>query len=237
MQTVKIWKTLILCVFCLAALTISAGGQNKQTPTETETKNTAAPKKTNSRPAKPATAALKAEPFEKATVAEMAAKCVKLETEAGEIELEMYPESAPETVRSFLNLAATGAFDTTTFSRVVPNFVVQGGNLSTREKFTPQLSERARRTIPDEPNQIKHERGVLSMARSDEPNTATTHFFILVAPTASYLDGKFAAFGRVTRGMEVVDAINKMPVEGEKPVKPVRITRAAVAPCAGQTKG
>lgn len=202
-----------------------------------QTKTPAAPKKTNSRPAKAPTAAAaaaaaKVEPFEKATAAEMAAQCVKFETEAGAVELEMFPESAPESVRSFLNLAATGAFDTTTFSRVVPNFVVQGGNLSTSEKMSSALIQRAGRRLPDEPNQIKHERGIVSMARPDEPNGATTHFFILVAPKASYLDGKFAAFGRVTRGMEVVDAINKMPVENEKPLKPVRLTRATVAPCA-----
>lgn len=89
---------------------------------------------------------------------------------------------------------------------------------------------RARRTIPDEPNKILHERGVVSMARADEPNTATTNFFILVA-AAPYLDNKFAAFGRVTKGMDVVDAINKAPVTDEKPEKPVRITKATVKVC------
>jgi len=136
-------------------------------------------------------------------------------------------------VRSFLNLAATGAFDTTTFSRVVPGFIVQGGNLGTREKLTNELAERANKNVPDEPNQIKHERGIISMARADTPNSATTNFFILVGE-ARHLDGTFAAFGRVTRGMEVVEAINKMPVEAEKPTKPVRIKRATVAVCLPQ---
>jgi peptidyl-prolyl cis-trans isomerase B (cyclophilin B) len=68
------------------------------------------------------------------------------------------------------------------------------------------------------------------MARSDEPNTASTHFFILVDAAPS-LDGKFAAFGRVTKGMDVVDVINKAPVEGDKPVKPVRIRKAFVTNC------
>jgi peptidyl-prolyl cis-trans isomerase B (cyclophilin B) len=68
------------------------------------------------------------------------------------------------------------------------------------------------------------------MARTEEPNSATTHFFILVAP-APHLDSKFAAFGTVTKGMEVVDAINQAPGEGEKPDKPVRIVRASVATC------
>lgn len=220
-------KTSILLAFCLVLPVVSTRAQAK--PTDTEIKPTAPKtlKKTNSRPAVPTP---KAESFDKTTVAEMATRCVKLETEAGDIELEMFPESAPETVRNFLNLVAAGAYDTTTFSRVVPNFVIQGGNLSTREKITPELAARSRRTIPDEPSQIKHERGILSMARPDTPNGATTHFFILVGKAES-LDGTFAAFGRVTKGMEIIDAINKMPVEGDKPVKPVRLKRASIAPC------
>jgi peptidyl-prolyl cis-trans isomerase B (cyclophilin B) len=186
------------------------------------------PKKSNERPAASETPTR--EPFDGATVEKMAGQCVRLETEAGVIEMEMLPEAAPESVRNFLNLAATGAFDTTTFSRVVKDFVIQGGNLSTGQKWSYELAKRAARKLPDEPNYVKHVRGIVSMARSDEPNSATTHFFILVGE-ASQLDGKFAAFGRVTRGMEVVDAINKAPVEGEKPEKPVRITRAVVMQC------
>ena len=170
------------------------------------------------------------EPFAGATVERMAAQCVRLETEAGTIELKMLPEVAPETVRNFLNLVATGAYDTTTFCRIVKNFVVQGGNLSTRENLTPALAERSRRTIPDEPSQVKHVRGVVSMARPDRPDSATTHFFILVSD-ASYLNGTFSAFGRVTKGMDVVDAINKVAVEGEKPLTPVRLGSATVFSC------
>ncbi len=189
--------------------------------------------KANPRPTPPATAtsAIMSEPFDKADIKTMAAKCVKLETESGDIEMEMYPESAPETVRNFLNLVAIGAFDTTTFSRVVPGFVIQGGNIWTREGgVSMELGRRARRTIYDEPNKILHERGVVSMARGDEANTATTNFFILV-DSASSLDGKFAAFGRVTKGMDVVDTINKAEVNGDKPEKPVRIRRASVYTC------
>ena len=189
------------------------------------------PKKSNERPVEPV---LTAEPFDKADVRTMASKCVTLDTEGGLIEIELYPESALESVRNFLNLVSMGALNTTTFSRVVPGFVVQGGNIWTREGgVSMELGRRARRTIPDEPNKILHERGVVSMARSDEPNSATTNFFILV-DSASYLDGKFAAFGRVTKGMEVADAINKAPVENEKPVKPVRIKKASVIDCAAK---
>lgn len=188
------------------------------------------PPKANARPAATSPPAAP-EPFDKADVKTLASKCVRLVTEAGDIEMEMFPESAPESVRNFLNLTAIGAFDTTTFSRVVPNFVIQGGNIWSREGGVPRdLGWRAHRTIPDEPNKILHERGIVSMARGDEANTATTNFFILVT-TASYLDGKFAAFGRVTKGMELVDTINKAPVTDEKPEKPVRIKKATVYDC------
>ena len=219
------YRMTIRLVFILLGLVfsgISIVAQSAATPTPTPE-----PKK-NERPIDTATAA---EPFDKASIQTMASKCVALDTESGLIEIELYPESAPESVRNFLNLVSIGALNTTTFSRVVPGFVVQGGNIWTREGgVSMELGRRARRTIPDEPNKILHERGVVSMARSDEPNTATTNFFILV-DAASYLDGKFAAFGRVTKGIEVADAINKAPVENEKPAKPVRIKKAEVITC------
>ena len=209
----------LLCIACPCAA---------QQPTP-PTGQTAAPaKKANARPA--AEAAPTPEPFDGASVAKMAAQCVTLDTEAGAVEVEMLAEAAPETVRNFLNLAATGAFDTTTFSRVVRGFVVQGGNLSTRETMTAELARRARRTLPDEPNAVKHTRGILSMARGEEPNSASTHFFILVGE-GPHLDGTFSAFGRVRAGMDVVDKINAAPLDGEKPEKPVRLRRASVAPC------
>ena len=187
-----------------------------------------APKKANARTANIETSA--PEPFDGASLEAMGSQCVTLETELGAIEIAMMPENAPESVRNFLNLSATGALDTTTFSRVVKGFVVQGGNLSTSEKWSAELAKRMTHKIPDEPGLVKHVRGIVSMARTEEPNSSTTHFFILVA-TARHLDSKFSAFGTVTKGMEVVDEINQAPGENEKPEKPVRINRAVVSPC------
>lgn len=213
-----IFTLLILVIFGIPAGAQTASGTPK------------AAVKANSRP-DPKPTATASEPFDKADVKTMATQCVSLNTEKGLIELELYPESAPESVRNFLNLAASGAFETTTFSRVVPNFVIQGGDLYSREsKVTAAIGNRARKTVPDEPNKILHERGVVSMARGDEANSATTNFFILLA-SAPYLDNKFAAFGRVTKGIEVVEAINKMPVVDEKPEYPVRIKKATVVVC------
>ena len=183
--------------------------------------------------ARPAEKAVKEEPFDGASIAQMASKCVVLDTEAGVIAIEMFPESAPESVRNILNIVALGYLDTTTFSRVVPGFVIQGGDVWSREgEVTYEIGTRARRSVPDEPNKILHERGILSMARGEEANTATTNFFILVGD-APHLDGMFAAFGRVTKGMDVVDAINSAKVNEEKPEKPVRIRTAKLVECGG----
>ena len=204
----------------VADLLLAAARAQSNAPVE-------APKKANARATTEAPAA---EPFDGATVEKMGAQCVTLDTELGAIEIAMMPENAPEAVRNFLNLSATGALDTTTFSRVVKDFVIQGGNLQTSEKWGPELAKRMMRHLPDEPGLVKHVRGIVSMARTEEPNSATTHFFILVS-TGQHLDSKFAAFGTVTKGMEVVDAINQAPAEGEKPEKPVKINRAIVVPC------
>ena len=209
-----------LVAISLVLVTMSAKAQSNA-PIES-------PKKANARATTEAAQA--GEPFDGASLEKLAGQCVTFETELGAIEIAMLPENAPEAVRNFLNLSATGAFDTTTFSRVVKGFVIQGGNLQTSEKWSAELARRMTRRIPDEPGLVKHVRGIVSMARTDEPNSGTTHFFILVGP-GPHLDSKFSAFGTVTKGIEVVDAINQAPVEGEKPEKPVKINRAIVNPC------
>jgi peptidyl-prolyl cis-trans isomerase B (cyclophilin B) len=210
----------ILCVVLVTtfAVSVKAQSNNQIEP----------PKKANARAT--STPAPAGDPFDGATVEKMAGQCVTLETELGPIDIAIMPENAPEAARNFLNLSATGALDTTTFSRVVKGFVIQGGNLQTSEKWSEALAKRMSHRLPDEPGLVKHVRGIVSMARTEEANSATTHFFILVAP-APHLDSKFAAFGTVTKGMEIVDEINQAPVDGDKPDKPVKINRAVVSPC------
>jgi peptidyl-prolyl cis-trans isomerase B (cyclophilin B) len=217
----KFIRQCLLAAFCLVVSPSLISAQNPAPSTETL-------KKANTRPEAPAVP--KRDPFDGATVERMTRQCVTLDTESGEIVIEMLPAKAPETVRSFLNLAATGALDTTIFSRVVREFVIQGGNLSTSENWGVELAGRMSDHLPDEPSDVKHVRGIVSMARGDEPNSATTHFFILVGD-GPHLDGKFTAFGRVITGLEVADAINRAPAENEKPVVPVRIKHAVVAQC------
>ncbi|HEV7859741.1 MAG TPA: peptidylprolyl isomerase [Pyrinomonadaceae bacterium] len=229
-RIIGVWGCLFMlaaAAFAQASVPAAQGDTQAQQPNSSNNVEPQ-PSKKNERPA--ALTAKPAEPFDGASVEKMAGQCVRLETEAGNIEMEMLPEAAPETVRNFLNLAAIGAFDTTTFSRVVKDFVIQGGSLATRATLPPELAVRATRKIPDEPNYVKHVRGIVSMARPDEPNSASTHFFILVGEGA-HLDGKFAAFGRVTRGLGVADAINQASTEGDKPTNPTRVTRAVIFAC------
>ncbi len=220
------FHTIFVVIYALVAF--SSLGYAQQTPPDDKSDIEKKPvKKANSRPEEPARIP---EPFDDVTVETMATKCVKLTTGRGDILLEMFPESAPNTVRNFLNLVSIKALENTTFSRIVPNFVIQGGDLWTNENATNDIKWRASRKIADEPNLIKHEIGIVSMARGDEPNTASTNFFILLTDYPG-LDGKFAAFGKVTSGMDVVETINKMPVDGEKPKEPVRINSATIFTC------
>jgi peptidyl-prolyl cis-trans isomerase B (cyclophilin B) len=221
---ISIYKNLLpSMLLVLSSATFAAA----QEPSKSDAASDAA-KKANARPAE--AVVTKPDPFDGASAEKMAGQCVTIESEAGAIEIEMLAEAAPENARSFLNLVAKGALDTTTFSRVVKGFVIQGGNLSTSEKWGLELSKRMARKLPDEPGLIKHERGIVSMARPEEANSASTHFFILVGD-GHHLDGKFSAFGRVIKGIEVADTINNADVDGDKPNKPVRINRAVVAPC------
>lgn len=207
--------------FCLVALFALEIEAQNPTPTGDTLK------KANTRPAE---VKAKPDPFDGVPIDSMNGQCVTLVTEQGSIVIEVLPAKAPETVRAFLNLVSAGALDTTTFSRVVRGFVIQGGNLATSENWSAELMARMGRHLRDEPSDLKHVRGIVSMARSEEPNSATTHFFILLED-GPHLDGKFAAFGRVTSGLEVAEAINRAPAEGEKPNVPVRIKRATVAQC------
>ena len=124
----------------------------------------------------------------------------------GEIEAELDPNAAPLTVENFLKLTEEGFYDGLTFHRIIDGFMIQGGDPEgtgmggAEEKIPGEFSKNG------VDNPIRHERGVLSMARSQDPNSASSQFFI-VHQDAPHLDGQYAAFGRVTSGMEVVDAI------------------------------
>jgi peptidyl-prolyl cis-trans isomerase B (cyclophilin B) len=163
------------------------------------------------------------EPFSTETTVELAAYRAVIETTAGPVTISFMPDRAPGHVRAFLRLAQAGVFDGTAVHRVVPGFVVQTGSLDTRGPLT-EKQQKLVRPLQPEFSDTPHVRGIVSMARGDDPASAMTSFFVVLGPAPS-LDGKYTVFGRVEEGMAVVDAIEKTPVNGEKPVSRIEITR------------
>jgi len=139
-----------------------------------------------------------------------------IETSLGEMELELLPEKAPGHVKNFVDLARKGFYDGSTFHRVIPGFMIQGGDPNTRDAKGSRSSHGTGGpgyTIKAEFNDTPHRRGVLSMARASDPDSAGSQFFICVADSA-FLDRQYTAFGRVVRGMEVADKIVSRPRDG-----------------------
>ncbi|MTI96152.1 MAG: peptidylprolyl isomerase [Firmicutes bacterium] len=145
-----------------------------------------------------------------------------------EIALELYPEVAPITVENFVNLARQGFYDDLTFHRIVPGFMIQGGCPLGTGMGGPDHRIEGEFAANGHANDLKHERGVISMARSMDFNSAGSQFFIMV-DAAPHLDGDYAAFGRVVSGIEEVDAIVNAQRMGETPVAPRHIQTITVS--------
>ena len=167
------------------------------------------------------------DPLIDATPAVLAKYRAVLETTKGEIELEFLTDKAPETVRQFLRLSASGIYDGTTVHRVVPNFVIQTGALSFRETSVTPAQQALVHNLQPEFSDVIHLPGVVSMARGDDPASATTSFFVCTGECRA-LDGKYTAFARVVRGMDIVGDIADTPVDGETPKEKIVLTRVRV---------
>jgi len=166
-------------------------------------------------------------PFSTETVEELRQYRAVLVTSFGEITVELYPDKAPNHVRNFLRLAEVGAYQGLAFHRIVPGFVVQTGYLETRSEPASERILKYVQNLEPEFNDVLHEPGVLSMAHGDEPNSASTSFFI-VTGTAASLDHKYTAFGRVIDGISVVKAIEAVPTDGDTPLGRVELSRVRV---------
>jgi cyclophilin family peptidyl-prolyl cis-trans isomerase len=164
------------------------------------------------------------EPFVNETVEELASYRVILETTMGDIELELMPDKAPVTVRRFLQMAAGGVYDSMLVHRVAANFVIQTGSPAYREQPLLASQQRLISNLPPEFTDTPNEPGVVSMARGDAPDSGSTSFFICIGACAP-LTGQYTVFARVSAGQDVVDAMSKVPVDGEMPVTPIVLKR------------
>jgi len=141
------------------------------------------------------------------TVADEAAPTAVIETKLGDIEIRFFPGDAPKHVENFLTLAKSGFYDGTIFHRVIPGFMIQGGDPNTKgtDKSLYGTGGPDHR-VPAEFNKRPHKRGILSMARSQDPDSAGSQFFIVVQDS-NFLDGQYTVFGEVTKGMDIADQI------------------------------
>ena len=142
----------------------------------------------------------------------------------GKIKVELLPHTAPVSVNNFMYLAEKGFYDGLTFHRVINGFMIQGGCPKGNGTGGPGWTIKGEFKANGVDNTIKHKRGVISMARAQNPNSAGSQFFIM-HEDAPHLDGMYAAFGRVTEGIDVVDAVAEVATDrfNDKPLKPVVI--------------
>jgi len=156
-----------------------------------------------------------------------------LQTDMGDITLKFYYDKAPHHVQNFVDLAASGLYDGTMFHRVIPGFMIQGGDPNTKKPEDPthpygtggNVVGGKEVRIKAEFNDISHKRGILSMARSPDPNSASSQFFIVVKDS-TFLDNQYSAFGEVVSGMDVADKIATTPRgANDRPNQPIRIKK------------
>ena len=141
----------------------------------------------------------------------------------GTMKAELYPEIAPETVKNFVDLAAQGFYNGLIFHRVIPGFMIQGGDPQGTGMGGPGYTIKGEFSSNGFKNDLKHTRGVLSMARAMDPNSAGSQFFIM-HEDSPHLDGQYAAFGKVIEGIEVVDEIANVRTDyNDRPLEPQQI--------------
>jgi cyclophilin family peptidyl-prolyl cis-trans isomerase len=163
------------------------------------------------------------EPFVSSSVEELSSYRAVIGTTVGDITLELFPDRAPNHVRQFLRLASSGVYDGTSFHRVVKGFVAQTGHLPTRREPLNERQQSYVRMLQPEFNPTLHDRGIVSMARLDDPASASSSFFIVLGRTPA-LDNQYTVFGRVVSGVDVLEKIENTPLNGEAPVSRIEIT-------------
>jgi peptidyl-prolyl cis-trans isomerase B (cyclophilin B) len=159
-----------------------------------------------------------------------------LQTDLGDITIKFFYDKAPKHVENFVDLSASGFYDGTMFHRVIPGFMIQGGDPNTKKPEDPmhqygtggQVVNGHEVRLKAEFNDTSHRRGIVSMARSQEPDSASSQFFIVVKDS-TFLDGKYSAFGEVVSGIDIADKIAGVPRNAQdRPNQPVRIKKVVL---------
>ena len=156
---------------------------------------------------------------------------VTIKTKFGDMDVVFFPEKAPKHVENFIALAKSGFYNGTIFHRVIPGFMIQGGDPNTKDLNKPETYGQGgpSQRLKAEFNDIPHRRGIISMARTNDPNSAGSQFFIVVKDS-NFLDQQYSAFGEVVSGMEVADKIVAVPRNSsDRPNQPIRIKKVVLS--------
>lgn len=222
----------IAIVACTPAST--ANTETSATKTETNTSSSAtATEATVPPPASPTTAA-----EEKKPMSQYQNKVAELHTSAGEIDIRFFPDVAPNHVKNFIDLAEKGFYNGTKFHRVIPGFMIQGGDPNT-VSGSPSTwgTGGSGKNVAAEFNSISHKRGIVSMARSSDPDSASSQFFI-VTSDSTFLDKQYTVFGQVTKGMDIADKIVNAPKGAQdRPNNPTSIEKIVIRDAKPEEQG
>jgi cyclophilin family peptidyl-prolyl cis-trans isomerase len=213
----------------------------ESTTTSTDATTTTATESTASQPATTDPATTSAAPTatnEENAMSNYENKVAELHTTAGEIHIRFRPDVAPNHVKNFLDLANKGFYNGTKFHRVIPGFMIQGGDPNTISGSPATWGTGgAPSNVKAEFNNVSHKRGIVSMARSQSPDSASSQFFIVVADS-TFLDRQYSVFGEVVKGMDVADKIVSAPKGAQdRPNDPVAITKVVVRDARDDEKG
>ena len=165
-------------------------------------------------------------------------KVAELHTTAGEIDIRFFPDVAPNHVKNFIDLAQKGFYNGTKFHRVIPGFMVQGGDPNTKTSDASSWGTGGSgKNVAAEFSTVSHKRGIVSMARAADPNSASSQFFIVVKDSP-FLDRQYTVFGQVTKGMDVADKIVSAPRDAnDRPNSPTTIEKVVIRDAKANEKG
>src|SRR5579859_1859420 len=215
--------SMVLAMACLACSPSESA--NTATSTDTTVTATTSSATASAQPAsEPATASTAAE--ENRPMSDYTDKVAELHTTAGEIDIRFFPDVAPNHVKNFIDLAQKGFYNGTKFHRVIPGFMFQSGDPNTKTNDTSSWGTGGSgKNVAAEFNTISHKRGIVSMARASDPNSASSQFFIVVKDSP-FLDRQYTVFGQVTKGMDVADKIVNAPRHAnDRPNSPTTIEK------------
>jgi cyclophilin family peptidyl-prolyl cis-trans isomerase len=232
-----IYALLAVAVAACTPANTTNSANNETTAAQTATNTTSSASATEATVPPPATTS-SAAAEENRPMSQYENKVAELHTSAGEIDIRFFPDVAPNHVKNFIDLAEKGFYNGTKFHRVIPGFMIQGGDPNTVSGSPATWGTGGSgKNVNAEFNSISHKRGIVSMARSSDPNSASSQFFIVVADS-TFLNNQYTVFGQVTKGMDIADKIVLAPTGAQdRPNNPTTIDKIVIRDAKPEEQG